>query len=199
VGCRSKLGITKSASYYRTLGSGVRSKPPPSPLSALAQYLLNLHGVLATPPATAANTGSSFGQTTQTNSRSTITAVNGVAGDPDHNSLSAAPRPNADPAHNHTVTATTNSTEASEPSTSDPLVPSETAGSPLTLSPSDKIAIGVGVGIGLPTVVIGLLAWLFPRNRWRRERVLVVSTESLVGAMKHGGAEKQTSDQEETE
>ncbi|KAK0641402.1 hypothetical protein B0T16DRAFT_214279 [Cercophora newfieldiana] len=34
------------------------------------------------------------------------------------------------------------------------------------MSRSDKIAIGVGIGIGLPTVLIGLLAWFYPRQRW---------------------------------
>ena len=38
VGCRSKLGITKGASYYRTLGSGVRSKTP----QALFQHWRNI-------------------------------------------------------------------------------------------------------------------------------------------------------------
>ncbi|KAH0550952.1 hypothetical protein GP486_007683 [Trichoglossum hirsutum] len=33
------------------------------------------------------------------------------------------------------------------------------------LSQSDKIAIGVGVGFGVPTILIGLGAWLFARRR----------------------------------
>jgi hypothetical protein len=33
------------------------------------------------------------------------------------------------------------------------------------LSPSNKIALGVGLGVGLPTVLISILAWWYPRRR----------------------------------
>jgi hypothetical protein len=32
-------------------------------------------------------------------------------------------------------------------------------------SQSDKIALGVGIGVGIPTVVVALIAWWFPRDR----------------------------------
>lgn len=34
-----------------------------------------------------------------------------------------------------------------------------------SLSRSDKIAIGVGLGVGLPSVVVGILAWWWPRQK----------------------------------
>ena len=33
------------------------------------------------------------------------------------------------------------------------------------LDSSDKIAIGVGLGVGIPSIIIGLVAWLWPRRR----------------------------------
>ncbi len=41
----------------------------------------------------------------------------------------------------------------------------DTAGKNGALSQSDKIAIGIGVGFGVPTLLIGLGAWLCVRRR----------------------------------
>jgi len=38
-----------------------------------------------------------------------------------------------------------------------------------TGSSSDQIALGVGLGIGLPTLIVGLLAWCYPPQRWNRK------------------------------
>lgn len=40
------------------------------------------------------------------------------------------------------------------------------------LSQSDKIAIGIGVGFGVPTVLVGLGAWLCARRR-KEDKVVV--------------------------
>ncbi|KAH0547776.1 hypothetical protein FGG08_000033 [Glutinoglossum americanum] len=50
------------------------------------------------------------------------------------------------------------------------------------LSQSDKIAIGLGVGFGVPTILVGLGAWLFARRR----EVLIkrASISQILGSQK---------------
>jgi len=100
-----------------------------------------------------------------------------------------------------TSTAGTSTGPAARTGTTSKLPPTATTATPGSLSPdedtaspsaeglatSDKIAIGVGIGIGLPTILVGIMAWLYPRHRWGKGPVpvtfAVASSPSLQGPM----------------
>ena len=62
-------------------------------------------------------------------------------------------------------TGTTPSSSSPSPSPSGEPTSAPSSGE---LSRSDQIAIGIGLGVGLPTVLIGILAWFYPRQFFRR-------------------------------